>query len=66
MKIKDIISEFRNDFRAVMECEHCGAEWLNKHGYHDNFYHTKVIPDMFCNSCGKNRAGESRPAEETA
>ena len=58
MKIQRIISEHRNDFTAIMECEHCGNTHRNTSGYHDNFYHTRVIPGMTCARCGKNRAGE--------
>lgn len=58
MKIKSIISEYRNDFNAVMECEHCGWQYTLKSGYHDNYYHTSVIPAMTCKACGKNRSGE--------
>lgn len=58
MKIKTILSEHRNDFSALMECEHCGHEYRLTSGYHDNYYHTHVIPRMFCQKCGRNRAGE--------
>lgn len=57
MKIKEICSEHGNDFTAIMICEYCGNEEKNTSGYHDNFYHTKVIPGMYCKKCGKNRAG---------
>jgi len=57
MKIAKILSEHRNDFTAMMECEHCGATEKLTTGYHDNFYHTKVIPAMHCGACGKDRQG---------
>lgn len=57
MKIKTILTEHRNDFTAIMQCEHCASEEPNKAGYHDNHYHTRVIPAMHCKSCGLNRAG---------
>lgn len=57
MKIQTITSEHGNDFSAVMECEHCGSTQRITSGYHDNFYHTRVIPAMTCKSCGKNRDG---------
>jgi DNA-directed RNA polymerase subunit M/transcription elongation factor TFIIS len=60
MKIKTILSEYRNDFIAIMECEHCGYECSNTNGYHDNYYHTKVIPAMHCPACDKNRAGYTK------
>lgn len=59
MKIKAITSEHRNDFSAIMECEHCGHEQQNRSGYHDTFYHTKVIPKMLCEKCGLDREGNA-------
>lgn len=58
MKVKTITSEHHNDFSAIMECEHCGATYKITTGYHDNFYHTQVIPKMKCRTCGKDRLGE--------
>ena len=58
MKIDHIISELGNDFMALMQCEYCGHTQKLSSGYHDNFYHTRVIPAMTCQKCGKNRAGE--------
>ena len=57
MKIQNITNEHGNDFSAIMECEHCGSIQKITSGYHDNYYHTRVIPAMTCKSCGKNRAG---------
>jgi C4-type Zn-finger protein len=57
MKIRNITSESGNDFSAIMECEHCEATHKITSGYHDNFYHTRVIPAMTCKACGKNRDG---------
>lgn len=61
MKIRQITSQYRNDFSAVMECEHCGATQELTSGYDDDFYHDRVIPAMVCNACKKNRAGEVAP-----
>lgn len=58
MKIKQVVSTYRNDFRAIMECEHCGHEHNNNAGYNDHYYHFQVIPAMHCEECKKNRAGE--------
>ena len=58
MRIKQITWEMGNDFSADMECEHCGHVGKITSGYHDGFYHTRVIPAMKCSVCGKNRAGE--------
>ena len=53
MKIAKILSEYGNDFSAMMECEHCGHTAKLTSGYH-----ARVIPAMRCKECGKNRAGE--------
>lgn len=66
MRIKTIVSEHRNDFTSDMECEHCGHVYRNTSGYHDNYYHTKVIPSLYCGACGKNRAGEVERAPVVA
>ena len=58
MKIKKIISCLGNDYSAVMVCEHCGHECIDEHGYNDSFYHNKIIPNMICLNCHKNRAGD--------
>lgn len=58
MKIKEIITEHGNDFTADLICEHCAYVQKLTSGYHDNFYHTQVVPGMHCKACGKNRAGE--------
>lgn len=52
MKIKEIMSQHRRDFRAIYECQHCGAEEVG-HGYDDAFFHEQVIPAMKCGKCGK-------------
>lgn len=48
MKIKQITSQHRRDFIAIMICEHCKTEELNKYGYDDDNYHKNVIPNMIC------------------
>jgi len=62
MKIHTIKSEYSRDFYATYECEHCGQIEPTKPGYHDTYFHTKVIPAMCCPKCGKNRAGETKEA----
>ena len=61
MKIKRITEQNRRDFRADMECEHCGHESKLTSGYDDTFYHTQVIPNMKCEKCGKKASSEYRP-----
>ena len=57
MKIKKYTFKMRNDFRAVIICEHCNYEQELKTGYNDNYYHNRVIPNITCKRCGKNRSG---------
>lgn len=61
MKIKEIKSQHRRDFIAIMECEHCGYEELNKYGYDDANYHNNVIPAMKCKECGELAPDNYRP-----
>jgi len=57
VKIQKITFQMRNDFSAIMVCEHCGSTQELNSGYHDDFYHNHVIPEITCRSCGKNRSG---------
>jgi hypothetical protein len=64
MKIKTITSRHRNDYTAIMECEHCGHEQIDNYGYFDANYMENVIPRMYCQGCEKDRAGVSKTAKE--
>jgi C4-type Zn-finger protein len=57
MKVVKILSRHGNDFSAEMECEHCGHTAKLTSGYHDSYYHNRVIPAMRCKECGKDRSG---------
>lgn len=68
MKIKEIKNQHRRDFVAVMVCEFCNHEQLNKSGYDDRYYHDHVIPEMKCDSCkesthSKGGSVEFRPTK---
>lgn len=63
MKIKEIISQSRRDFTAMMICEHCSNEYILKDGYDDDFYHEKVIPNMECSKCNKKSPEDYQPKE---
>ena len=58
MKIKEITWQMRNDFHAILECEHCGETQKLSSGYNDNYYHQKVLPSITCISCKKDRSGK--------
>lgn len=64
MRIREILSEYRNDFVAVLACEHCGKTQPLT-GYHDNHYHTQVISKMTCFACGKDREGNTVQSQAT-
>lgn len=55
MKIIEIKSQYRRDFRADYICEGCGYIEKNKSGYDDRNFHDNVIPKMKCPECSKSR-----------
>ena len=61
MKIKEITSQHRRDFTAILVCEHCGNEEILNSGYDDDNYHRNVIPNMECSKCGKKAPDDYRP-----
>ena len=60
MKIKTINTQSRRDFRADIECEHCGHIEENVSGYDDTYFHSIVIPKMKCKSCKKSAGDKYR------
>jgi len=52
MKIKEMLSQHRRDFRAIFVCEHCDSEY-ELGGYDDANFHQNVIPNFKCRKCGK-------------
>jgi len=60
MRIKEIKSQYRRDFTAVYECEHCGYT-RNGSGYDDRNFHENVVPKMQCPECGKASGNTYRP-----
>lgn len=65
MRIKEITTQSRRDFTAIMECEFCNTEWVNRYGYDDRNYHDNVIPRMKCDRCGKSTVSENAPIDHT-
>ena len=63
MHIKRITYQYRRDFQAEYECEHCGHVY-NDTGYDDDNFHLNVIPTIHCPKCGKT-AGEDYRALRT-
>ena len=60
MKIKEITSQSRRDFKAIYECEHC-KHIENGNGYDDSYFHQNVIPNKICKKCGKKADENYRP-----
>jgi len=60
MKIRKIISQYRRDFKAIYECEHCGYT-EKSYGYDDMNFHQNVIPAMKCKNCGKTANADYSP-----
>ena len=62
MKIKQILSQHRRDFRARYECDHCGNT-EHSYGYDDANFHQNVIPKMVCKKCNKTSPEDYRPLQ---
>ena len=60
MKIQRILSQYRRDFTAIYECEHC-KHTSEAPGYDDDNFHRNVIPHMQCQVCGKTSPDTYRP-----
>lgn len=60
MRIKEILSQTRRDFRAIFVCEHCGHE-KTRDGYDDAYFHQQVTPGMKCDQCGKTAPDSFQP-----
>lgn len=58
MTIKKIIFHYRNDFKAIFQCDKCGHEF-EAWGYSDANYYKNVIPNAICPECGLNAQGET-------
>ena len=61
MKIKEIVSQNRRDFKAIYECESCGEVTAPSYGYDDRNFHENVIPAMRCPKCGAKAPDNYRP-----
>ena len=60
MRIKKKLSQYRRDFIAIYECEHCGHTEEGS-GYDDSYFHEDVIPKMKCKKCEKTSPEDYRP-----
>ena len=60
MRIKEITYQYRRDFGAIYECEHCGYTYKGK-GYDDDNFHRNVVRNRRCPKCGKKAGPDFRP-----
>lgn len=60
MHIKEKLWQYRRDFKAIYECEHCGYMEEGS-GYDDSYFHQNVIPKMVCPKCGKQASEDYKP-----
>lgn len=60
MRIKQILKQYRRDFKAIYECEHCGFTKTDG-GYDDANFHHNVVPNFECDECGKTADENYRP-----
>ena len=65
MKIKKITYQHRRDFKAIYECEGCGAITSEEWGYDDRNFHDNVIPAKICKKCGESRNSLGTQGEYT-
>lgn len=64
MRIAEITERYRNDFKYIADCRHCGKQSRHGDGYADHFYCTRVVPDRCCEHCGLNEYGETEDAKQ--
>ena len=63
MKIKEMLSHSRRDFRAIFVCEACSHE-MTERGYDDYHFHYNVVPNWYCEKCGE-KSPVNYKAQET-
>lgn len=60
MRIKEITHQYRRDFEAIYECDHCGHTEKGT-GYDDRNFHENVVPKFACSKCGQVAKDTYRP-----
>lgn len=67
MRIINIISQNRRDFRAHIECESCGNIEVLTNGYDDAYYHNTVLPEKIkCSKCGETTVSAGKTVDPLA
>lgn len=54
MRIIEIVTQNRDEFWALMECEHCRQTMLGE-GHDIPYWHNRELPALKCPQCGKSR-----------
>lgn len=62
MHIKEITSQYRRDFYAIFECEHCGHTCKDR-GYDDANFHQRVVPELKCPACQQTASADYTPRD---
>lgn len=62
MILKEKLSQFRDDYDGVFECEFCNSFQYHKDCYQDPNFWDNVIPAIRCIKCNK-RTNDSLPEE---
>jgi transcription elongation factor Elf1 len=66
MRVHEITWRMRNDYAAILQCEHCEHQQRSGGLYADHYFSTQVIPNNFyCGKCGLNSLGKKCPESET-
>lgn len=67
MRVSEVTWRNRNDYNAILECEHCQHTQRASGLYADAFFAMRVLPSRYyCDGCGLNALGEKRAEAVTA
>lgn len=53
MYLKEKTWQSRRDFHGLFECESCQQETERRNCYDDEYFHSVVIPNWDCPTCGE-------------
>ena len=67
MKLIEVLSQSRRDFKGRYQCEFCGNIDTDQgmDSYDDRNYHDNVIPNQKCTKCGKSTISENGEIDNT-
>jgi len=65
MQVHQVTWRHRNDYSAIMGCEHCGHQQHHGGLYADAYFAFCIIPNRYyCDKCDLNSLGEKRPESD--